>query len=201
MLVSVIFIFPHAAGKLVDNKIPWRGDSALKDGSPASLDLSKGLIAKALSSCSASTGDIISTTERLKQELNENFFKALSYVQEIHANCKVLIRTHHQDFIAACWFRADGHDWLCIKKELMSAYADFPLPSWNLRYMVTGHFAWTADLWDIGDSIKDLKKLRGVVFSKIRVHLLDPQHKKENYFSGQKTHIPDTAVYESLSKA
>ncbi|GAB2285196.1 Golgi transport complex subunit 6 [Dionaea muscipula] len=85
-------------------------------------------IAKALSSCNASTGDIISTTERLKQELdtttqrqeivscflrdyqlsneeisalreeelNENFFKALSHVQEIHANCKVLLRTHHQ---------------------------------------------------------------------------------------------------------
>ncbi|KAI4314617.1 hypothetical protein L6164_027505 [Bauhinia variegata] len=85
-------------------------------------------IAKALNSCSSSTGDIISTTERLKQEfettmqrqeiaacflrdyqlsaeeinalrdeeLNENFFKALSHVQEIHANCKVLLRTHHQ---------------------------------------------------------------------------------------------------------
>lgn len=85
-------------------------------------------IAKALNSCSAATGDIISTTERLKQELenttqrqeivscflrdyqlsqeevnalreeelNENFFKALSRVQEIHANCKMLLRTHHQ---------------------------------------------------------------------------------------------------------
>ncbi|KAJ6700458.1 COMPONENT OF OLIGOMERIC GOLGI COMPLEX 6 [Salix koriyanagi] len=85
-------------------------------------------IAKALSSCSASTGDIISTTERLKEELeitsqrqdvvssflrdyqlsnqeinalrdedlNDNFFKALSHVQQIHANCKVLLRTHHQ---------------------------------------------------------------------------------------------------------
>ncbi|MCH91757.1 conserved oligomeric Golgi complex subunit 6-like, partial [Trifolium medium] len=90
--------------------------------------LLKNKIAKALNSCSASTGDIISTTERLKQELetttqrqeivtcflrdyqlspeeinalrdedlNENFFKALSHVQEIHANCKVLLRTHHQ---------------------------------------------------------------------------------------------------------
>ncbi|KAM7269052.1 hypothetical protein ACFE04_024549 [Oxalis oulophora] len=85
-------------------------------------------IAKALNSCSASTGDIISTTERLKQELeitqsrqeivncflrdyqlsnheinalrdeelNEDFFKALAHVQEIHANCKLLLRTHHQ---------------------------------------------------------------------------------------------------------
>lgn len=85
-------------------------------------------IAKALNSCNATTGDIISTTERLKQELeittqrqgivscflhdyqlsneeikalrdedlNENFFKALSHVQEIHANCKTLLRTHHQ---------------------------------------------------------------------------------------------------------
>lgn len=85
-------------------------------------------ISKALSSCNATTGDIISTTERLKhdleitmqrqeivesflrdyqlsseeinalreEELTENFFKALSHVQEIHANCKVLLRTHHQ---------------------------------------------------------------------------------------------------------
>ncbi|PHT93179.1 hypothetical protein T459_01061 [Capsicum annuum] len=85
-------------------------------------------IALALSSCNATTADIISTTERLKQEfevttqrqeivscflrdyqlspeeinalreedLDENFFKALAHVQEIHANCKVLLRTHHQ---------------------------------------------------------------------------------------------------------
>nr|CAD1840697.1 unnamed protein product [Ananas comosus var. bracteatus] len=85
-------------------------------------------IEKVLSNCSASTGDIISTTERLQQELeittqrqeivscflrdyqlsneeinalredelNDNFFKALSHVQEIHANCKILLRTHHQ---------------------------------------------------------------------------------------------------------
>uniref|UniRef100_A0A7C9CEB3 Conserved oligomeric Golgi complex subunit 6 n=1 Tax=Opuntia streptacantha TaxID=393608 RepID=A0A7C9CEB3_OPUST len=85
-------------------------------------------IAKVLSNCNATTGDLISTTERLKQELdvttqrqeivsyflrdyqlsseeinalkeeelNENFFKALSHVQEIHANCKILLRTHHQ---------------------------------------------------------------------------------------------------------
>lgn len=32
-----------AAGKLENNKIPWRGDSGLKDGSDANLDLSKGL--------------------------------------------------------------------------------------------------------------------------------------------------------------
>ncbi|XP_062022739.1 endoglucanase 10-like [Rosa rugosa] len=31
------------SGKLVDNKISWRGDSALKDGSDAKLDLSKGM--------------------------------------------------------------------------------------------------------------------------------------------------------------
>ncbi|GBG66458.1 hypothetical protein CBR_g61501 [Chara braunii] len=30
------------------------------------------------------------------EELDEGFFKALSRVQEIHANCKVLLRTHHQ---------------------------------------------------------------------------------------------------------
>ncbi|KAL2613897.1 hypothetical protein R1flu_025589 [Riccia fluitans] len=85
-------------------------------------------IAKALSSCSATTGDIVTATERLKlelettsqrqeiitnflhnyqlspeevnalreEDLNENFFKALSRVQEIHANCKVLLRTHQQ---------------------------------------------------------------------------------------------------------
>ncbi|CAN8313866.1 unnamed protein product [Cochlearia groenlandica] len=85
-------------------------------------------IAEALSSSAATTSDIVSTTERLKQELdvttqrqeivncflrdyqlsneeikalredelNENFFEALSHVQEIHSNCKLLLRTHHQ---------------------------------------------------------------------------------------------------------
>lgn len=31
------------AGKLVDNKISWRGDSGLKDGSEEGVDLSKGM--------------------------------------------------------------------------------------------------------------------------------------------------------------
>ncbi|KAJ7295452.1 hypothetical protein O6H91_Y187000 [Diphasiastrum complanatum] len=31
-----------------------------------------------------------------EEDLSENFFKALARVQEIHANCKVLLRTHHQ---------------------------------------------------------------------------------------------------------
>ena len=85
-------------------------------------------IAKSLSSCSSTTSEIVSATERLKQELehttqrqdlitaflnnyqlrpeevtalreediSENFFKALLRVQEIHANCKILLRTHHQ---------------------------------------------------------------------------------------------------------
>ncbi|KAI8016830.1 Conserved oligomeric Golgi complex subunit 6 [Camellia lanceoleosa] len=65
-------------------------------------------IAKALNSCNATTGDIIYTTERInrnlkllhkdrmEEDMNDNFFKALSHVQEIHANCKVLLRTHHQ---------------------------------------------------------------------------------------------------------
>lgn len=30
------------------------------------------------------------------EDLNEDFFKALFHVQEIHANCKTLLRTHHQ---------------------------------------------------------------------------------------------------------
>lgn len=85
-------------------------------------------ISKALSSCTASTGDMVVATEQLKEELekytrrqelvsnflhnyqltpaeitalreedlDERFFKALARVQEIHANCKVLLRTHHQ---------------------------------------------------------------------------------------------------------
>jgi len=30
-----------------------------------------------------------------EEELNKNFFKALSRVQEIHANYKLFLRTHH----------------------------------------------------------------------------------------------------------
>ncbi|GMP95166.1 hypothetical protein CsSME_00044316 [Camellia sinensis var. sinensis] len=79
-------------------------------------------IAKALNNCNATTGDIIYTTERInrnlkllhkdrrlsrvsiinalrEEDMNDNFFKALSHVQEIHANCKVLLQTHHQELL------------------------------------------------------------------------------------------------------
>lgn len=41
--LGFFFSFRSIAGKLVNNKISWRGDSALKDGSDAGLDLSKGM--------------------------------------------------------------------------------------------------------------------------------------------------------------
>lgn len=33
----------HVAGKLENNKISWRGDSSLKDGKEANINLSKGM--------------------------------------------------------------------------------------------------------------------------------------------------------------
>ncbi|GMH16505.1 hypothetical protein Nepgr_018346 [Nepenthes gracilis] len=41
--IAIQFFDVQKSGKLVNNKIPWRGDSALKDGSEAKLDLSKGM--------------------------------------------------------------------------------------------------------------------------------------------------------------
>ncbi|KAG0452700.1 hypothetical protein HPP92_025092 [Vanilla planifolia] len=41
--VALQFLQVQKAGKLVNNKILWRGDSALNDGSDAGLDLSKGM--------------------------------------------------------------------------------------------------------------------------------------------------------------
>nr|GMC52227.1 endoglucanase 2-like [Ipomoea batatas] len=41
--VALEFFDVQKAGKLDENKIPWRGNSALKDGSQAKLDLSKGM--------------------------------------------------------------------------------------------------------------------------------------------------------------
>ncbi|CAN6909068.1 unnamed protein product [Brassica oleracea] len=41
--IAMQFFNIQKSGKLENNKIPWRGDSGLKDGSEASLDLSKGL--------------------------------------------------------------------------------------------------------------------------------------------------------------
>ncbi|TKY74644.1 Endoglucanase 2 [Spatholobus suberectus] len=38
------FFYTQKFGKLVNNKITWGGDSTLKDGSQARLDLSKGFI-------------------------------------------------------------------------------------------------------------------------------------------------------------
>lgn len=42
-VLILIFELLTAAGKLVNNKISWRGDSALRDGSKVNLDLSKGM--------------------------------------------------------------------------------------------------------------------------------------------------------------
>ncbi|KAK2657018.1 hypothetical protein Ddye_010070 [Dipteronia dyeriana] len=41
--IAMQFFDVQKSGKLVDNKIEWRGDSALQDGSEEKLDLSKGL--------------------------------------------------------------------------------------------------------------------------------------------------------------
>ncbi|KAK1304889.1 Endoglucanase 24 [Acorus calamus] len=41
--VALQFFDVQKSGKLVNNKISWRGDSALKDGSQAHVDLSKGM--------------------------------------------------------------------------------------------------------------------------------------------------------------
>ncbi|XP_073127993.1 endoglucanase 2-like [Henckelia pumila] len=43
LAVAMQFFDAQKSGKLVDNKIDWRGDSALKDGSEVNLDLSKGM--------------------------------------------------------------------------------------------------------------------------------------------------------------
>ncbi|XWS25891.1 hypothetical protein CRYUN_Cryun27aG0106600 [Craigia yunnanensis] len=41
--IAMQFFDVQKSGKLVDNKISWRGDSGLKDGSESKLDLSKGM--------------------------------------------------------------------------------------------------------------------------------------------------------------
>ncbi|XP_039031910.1 endoglucanase 2-like [Hibiscus syriacus] len=41
--VTLQFFDVQKSGKLVDNRIPWRGDSGLEDGSEGNLDLSKGM--------------------------------------------------------------------------------------------------------------------------------------------------------------
>uniref|UniRef100_A0A0R0LBB8 Conserved oligomeric Golgi complex subunit 6 n=1 Tax=Glycine max TaxID=3847 RepID=A0A0R0LBB8_SOYBN len=62
-----------------------------------------------------------------EEELNENFFKALSHVQEIHANCKVLLRTHHQraglelmDMMAV--YQEGAYERLCRERSVLFKY-------------------------------------------------------------------------------
>lgn len=43
LATALKFFHVQKSGKLVDNDVSWRGDSALKDGSVANLDLSKGM--------------------------------------------------------------------------------------------------------------------------------------------------------------
>ncbi|XP_042429892.1 endoglucanase 24-like isoform X1 [Zingiber officinale] len=110
------------AGKLVDNKITWRGDSALDDGNQAGLDLSKGMYdagdhmkfgfpmaytATVLSWSILEYGDQMSTAKQLDPALDALKW-ITDYLINAHPSDNVLfVQVGDPDIDHKCWERAE----------------------------------------------------------------------------------------------
>uniref|UniRef100_A0A803MV15 Endoglucanase n=1 Tax=Chenopodium quinoa TaxID=63459 RepID=A0A803MV15_CHEQI len=120
--LAMQFFDIQKSGKLEDNKISWRGDSALKDGSEAKLDLSKGLYdagdhmkfgfpmaftATVLSWAILEYGDQMAATKQL-QPAQENLKWITDYLVNAHPKDNVLyIQVGDPDLDHKCWERPE----------------------------------------------------------------------------------------------
>ncbi|PKA53414.1 Endoglucanase 24 [Apostasia shenzhenica] len=122
--LSVAFQFfqIQKSGKLVDNKISWRGDSALEDGSDAGLDLSKGMYdagdhikfgfpmafsATVLSWAILEYGDQMSAVNQLDPAL-DSLKWITDYLINAHPSDSVLIiQVGDPDIDHKCWQRPE----------------------------------------------------------------------------------------------
>uniref|UniRef100_A0A803MRD9 Endoglucanase n=1 Tax=Chenopodium quinoa TaxID=63459 RepID=A0A803MRD9_CHEQI len=121
--LAMQFFDIQKSGKLEDNKISWRGDSALKDGSEAKLDLSKGLYdagdhvkfgfpmaftATVLSWAILEYGDQMAATKQL-QPAQENLKWITDYLVNAHPRDNVLyIQVGDPDLDHKCWERPEA---------------------------------------------------------------------------------------------
>ncbi|CAL9087917.1 unnamed protein product [Musa textilis] len=120
--VALQFFQVQKSGKLVDNKITWRGDSALNDGKDAGLDLSKGMYdagdhmkfvfpmaytATVLSWSILEYGDQISAVDQLDLALD-----ALKWITDFFINAHpsdnvLYVQVGDPDLDHKCWERPE----------------------------------------------------------------------------------------------
>ncbi|KAK9748446.1 hypothetical protein RND81_02G058100 [Saponaria officinalis] len=120
--LAMQFFDIQKSGKLVDNKIPWRGDSALKDGNEAKLDLTKGLYdagdhmkfgfpmaftATVLSWAILEYGDQMAVVKQL-EPAQDNLRWITDYLINAHPTDNVLyIQVGDPDLDHKCWERPE----------------------------------------------------------------------------------------------
>lgn len=121
--VAMQFFDVQKSGKLVDNEIPWRGDSALTDGSEAKLDLSKGMYdagdhmkfgfplaftGTVLSWAILEYGDQMQTVDQLKPA-RDSLKWITDYLINAHPSPNVLyIQVGDPDIDHKCWDRPEA---------------------------------------------------------------------------------------------
>ncbi|KAI8549515.1 hypothetical protein RHMOL_Rhmol06G0030700 [Rhododendron molle] len=121
--IAMQFFDVQKSGKLVDNKISWRGDSALKDGSEAKLDLSKGMYdagdhikfgfplaftATVLSWAILEYGDQMQTVDQL-EPAQDSLKWITDYLIEAHPSENVLyIQVGDPEKDHGCWERPEA---------------------------------------------------------------------------------------------
>ncbi|KAL8172103.1 hypothetical protein V2J09_023907 [Rumex salicifolius] len=136
--IALQFFDVQKSGKLVDNKISWRGDSALKDGSEAKLDLSKGMYdagdhmkfgfplaftATVLSWAILEYGDQMAATKQL-QPAQDSLKWITDYLINAHSGDNVLyIQVGDPKSDHSCWERPET---MSEKRPLIQINASTP---------------------------------------------------------------------------
>lgn len=136
--IAMQFFDVQKSGKLVDNKISWRGDSALKDGSEAKLDLSKGMYdagdhikfgfpmaftATVLSWAILEYGDQMQTVDQL-EPAQDSLKWITDYLIEAHPSENVLyIQVGDPEVDHGCWERPEA---MTEKRPLIQVNTSFP---------------------------------------------------------------------------
>lgn len=136
--IAMQFFDVQKSGKLEDNKISWRGDSALKDGSEESLDLSKGMYdagdhmkfgfplaytATVLSWAILEYGDQMDAVNQLSPA-QENLKWITDFLINAHPSANVLyVQVGDPDLDHKCWERPED---MAEKRPLSKVDASSP---------------------------------------------------------------------------
>ncbi|XP_044469618.1 endoglucanase 2-like isoform X2 [Mangifera indica] len=131
--IAMQFFDVQKSGKLVNNKIAWRGDSGLQDGSEENLDLSKGLY---------DAGDLI------------KFGFPMAFTATM-LSWGILEYGHQMDALKQLGHAQDSLKW--INDYLINAH-----PSPNVLYIQVGDAKSDHDCWERPETMSEMRPLTQV---------------------------------------